>query len=351
MFFTSEHLVNSSCKVDIKPGYRTDHSAVTLTIVIVNERRGPGLWKFNDSLLEDDCYSNLVKSVIVDTLKQYAVPGYTDDFISNPQNFADIQLAISMKLFYETLLMMIRGETIRYSKRKARNFQAEEEVAIANINRLREKFSQTGEEADAKQLVEAQNILEKIREPKVMGLITRSRVRWYDEGEKCSKYFLSLEKSNSMRKSVSFLQVNGEVLSEKKEIIHVFSKHYADKYGEREEASESGIDEYLRRNIKKTLCEEQKRKLDEPISTGELKEALMAMKKGKSPGSNGFTASFFKHFWDYLGSFLFRSFQQSTEEGSLSVTQREAIITLIPKTGRSPDTVGGWRPISLFNID
>ena len=28
------------------------------------------------------------------------------------------------------------------------------------------------------------------------GAILRSKVRWYEEGEKCSKYFLSLEKRN-----------------------------------------------------------------------------------------------------------------------------------------------------------
>ena len=77
----------------------------------------------------------------------------------------------------------------------------------------------------------------------------------------------------------------------------------------------------------------------------------MVMKSGKSPGSNGFTAGFFKHFWDFLGIFLFRVFQLSVEEGSFPSTLREAIVTLIPKAGKSSDTIKGWRPISLLNVD
>lgn len=43
-------------KVDINPGYRTDHSLVILNLGISESRRGRGFWKFNQSLLHDGAY-------------------------------------------------------------------------------------------------------------------------------------------------------------------------------------------------------------------------------------------------------------------------------------------------------
>ena len=247
--------------------------------------------------------------------------------------------------------MLIRGETVKYSKRRARKRREEEQVAVININKLRETFAASGKETDANSLTLAQKQLEKIREPKIQGLITRSRVRWYDEGEKCSKFFLSLEKGNGKRKSIQMLRDNGQILSKKKDIISRFTQHISKRYNANASDNNSSAEEYLKNNIKNKLSGEQKQKLEEPISMLELTAALKSMKKGKSPGSNGFTASFFKHFWDYLGIFLFRSLQQSITEGSFSQTLREAMITLIPKTGKPLDTLKGWRPISLLNVD
>ena len=75
------------------------------------------------------------------------------------------------------------------------------------------------------------------------------------------------------------------------------------------------------------------------------------MKKGKSPGTNGFTAEFFKHFWDVLGVFLFRAIQEGIQKQRSLISHREGVITLIPKQGKPKDSLKGWRPISLLNVD
>ena len=95
MFFTSKHLTNQIRYANIETGYRTDHCAVSVTLASYNQERGPGLWKFNDSLLEDENYSKLIKTVIIDAIQQYAIPVYTKEYISNPQNFEHIQFTIS----------------------------------------------------------------------------------------------------------------------------------------------------------------------------------------------------------------------------------------------------------------
>ena len=60
-FLVSEEnfeFVYDNCVVS---GYRTDHSGTTLKLKFNNNERGKGYWKFNDSLLKDNEYIQIVK--------------------------------------------------------------------------------------------------------------------------------------------------------------------------------------------------------------------------------------------------------------------------------------------------
>ena len=109
--------------------------------------------------------------------------------------------------------------------------------------------------------------------------------------------------------------------------------------------------EYVRKNVRRKLSNMQKHALDAPLSLSELHMALMKMKKGKSPGTNGFTSDFFRHFWDVLGVFLFRACKEGLQNKTLINSHRESVVTLIPKQGKPHDSIKGWRPISLLNVD
>ena len=74
------------------------------------------------------------------------------------------------------------------------------------------------------------------------------------------------------------------------------------------------------------------------------------MKNCKSPGSDGFTAEFFKFFWLQLGSFVAISLNDGFRKGELSTTQKEGVIICIPKGDKSKDLIKNWRPISLLNV-
>ena len=55
------------------------------------------------------------------------------------------------------------------------------------------------------------------------------------------------------------------------------------------------------------------------------------MKNNKSPGSDGYTVEFFKLFWKDLSHYLIRAINFNFELKLLSTTQREGLITCIPK--------------------
>ena len=93
-FFVSDEMLNSLTDVEIMPGYRTDHNAVTLSLQ-GKQKRGNGTWKFNISHLNDDAYIKAVKTCITQTLKQYPVPVYDSNAYNDHKNYEPIQLVIS----------------------------------------------------------------------------------------------------------------------------------------------------------------------------------------------------------------------------------------------------------------
>ena len=77
----------------------------------------------------------------------------------------------------------------------------------------------------------------------------------------------------------------------------------------------------------------------------------MSMKSNKSPGKDGLTIEFYKTFWSHLKNPLFESVKYSKIHGSLSISQRQAIIKLLEKTEKDKRYIQNWRPISLLNVD
>ena len=54
-------------------------------------------------------------------------------------------------------------------------------------------------------------------------------------------------------------------------------------------------------------------------------------------------------FWKDIGIYLLRSINEGFKKGELSVTQKQGIITCIPKGDKQKQFLKNWRPISLLN--
>ena len=81
-----------------------------------------------------------------------------------------------------------------------------------------------------------------------------------------------------------------------------------------------------------------------------MARVLKNMQNDKSPGPDGFTTNFYKFFFKDIGDFLVRSINYGFMTGSLSVTQRQGVITCIPKEGKPKRFLKNWRPITVLNV-
>lgn len=72
---------------------------------------------------------------------------------------------------------------------------------------------------------------------------------------------------------------------------------------------------------------------------------------GKSPGPDGFGNDFYKKFSNLLVPHFNKMFGQAFDNGKVPQTMIEAIVTLIPRTGKDLEEVSSYRPISLLITD
>lgn len=101
-------------------GYKSDHDIVTIDLQISKYKRGRGYWKFNNSLLKETEYVNIIHTVINNTRDTYAATPYNTQNVDNVHP-NDIHWQISDRLYLETLLMNIRGKTISYASWRKKN--------------------------------------------------------------------------------------------------------------------------------------------------------------------------------------------------------------------------------------
>ena len=222
-FLVSESLLQDLSCADIVSGYRSDHSIVTLGIRKEEEPRKRQYWKFNNSLLYDKNFINVVKDTIISVKKQYMLPIYNPDNLEHISD-EDITFIINDQLFFETLLMELRGKSISYASFKKKVENELESKLIQEISNLESKEVLDDEEIIL--LGNKKTELESIRNKKIQGMIIRSRQQWIHKGEKPTSYFCNLENRNFTAKHMNFLEKDDNSLIFENEAIVEETKNF-----------------------------------------------------------------------------------------------------------------------------
>jgi len=347
-FLVSSNLMDQITAVTIKPGYRSDHSLVTIKLKLSNHTKGPGLWKFNNSLLYDQIYVEEIKQCINDTLRRYKEPNCVGEDAKN------WDFRINDKLLFETLKLEIRGKTIAYASAVKKQRAKEEKDLELNVTRMHDNHIDNPTLQNLQDLENAQKDLKTHREQNINGIIMRSKAKWNLLGERCSKYFCNLEKKHYTQKLIpNLIDNDGNELDKLPDILKEQSIFYEKLYSSKNPRMDEQSKHIFFPEDKRvqSLSVDEKSNLEHEITIEESYEVLKNMKKDKSPGSDGFTVEFYTHFWDDLKTFIVRSFKDSFENNLLSNSQRLGVITCLPKPGKPKEYLKNWRPITLLNVD
>ncbi len=324
----SDCLLPSVCSCNISPCAISDHSAVSLDFKLESSRRrGSSHWHFNNSLLENREYTDSIFLF----LKQWH---------SQKSNYGNICTWWDVgKCHIKTLSQMfgckmadIKRQTFKNLNEKIEQLQSSPELSPDTQQVLREQ----------------RNALRSLYEQEARGALIRARFMLANEVDASSSYFFGMEKSSAMGKRLSKIRLpNGTVTDTPSEINSHVRDFYANLY--RRVNTEEGSGERIFHNIP-TLDPCDAEDCDRPLSIEELDVAVKQLSHNKSPGLDGLTPEFYQFFWPALKTDLLSVFNESILSGSLPVSCRRAVITLLPKKGDLLD-IANWRPVSLLNTD
>ena len=236
-----------------------------------NSERGRGYWKMNVSLLQEQKF--------IDGINQEIQICSESMSQKNPVEK------------WEILKTRIKKFAVKYS----RDRKSENALIIGylseTVNEYESRMPLTKEE---------DNLLQNIREDledklfeKAKGQIFRSKVRWYEEGEKNSKYFFSLEKAKYNAKTCyKLLSEAGQEITNQEEILETQKNYYQELYQQDIDVQFNLVNTY---NIK--VPEGIKQEQNNQLTEVDLQEAIKGMKNSKTPGEDGIPADFYKVFW------------------------------------------------------
>ena len=146
--------------------------------------------------------------------------------------------------------------------------------------------------------------MQAIYEEKGRAAIFRSKCRWVEKGEQPTKYFFNLEKRNYNRKTITELQTDDNEIVQEDKILETIEKFYKDLYSPKITVSQMNFDEFIEDIEIPKLDNEEKNELQGLFTLEECKKVLETFKNNKSPGEDGFTAEFYKHVFDLVGTDL-----------------------------------------------
>ncbi|MCU7801456.1 MAG: hypothetical protein KZQ70_15325, partial [gamma proteobacterium symbiont of Lucinoma myriamae] len=144
---------------------------------------------------------------------------------------------------------------------------------------------------------------------------------------------------------------NGDIIYDQSQILEETKNFYSSLYKNKDDEIQNvDMEIYLADFIVPKLSQEEALSLEGYLTLSEATYTLKNMSNNKSPGSDGFSSEFFKVFWRYLGHFVIRSLNSGFQKGELSITQKEGIITCVPKDNKPKELLKNWRPITLLNV-
>ena len=329
-FLISRFLCEQVISCEICPCVFSDHDFVFLELNLhTASRRGPGVWKFNNSLLKEEKFCSSVSDLI-------------EHFLRFRSSFS------SDLVLWDRLKLEIKMFTINYSRERWRHLSWEKIATTNRLSFLKRRFA-AGCQSVKTEIRELETYLNQLFARQLEGSKIRSRAKWLEEGEVPSRYFFRLQNERYVKAFVSSVfDASGNEVSSLPEIIEAHTAFYSSLF------SRGNIDLDAQRDlfshVSSRLSDSEQASCEGPLTLAEASEALRLSNRNKSPGPDGLSVEFYACFWDKLGTLLVDVFNQGLERGDLPNSMKASVTRLVHKKDDKRD-LKNWRPISLLNVD
>lgn len=308
----------------------SDHAVFSFSLYVGTRGRGGGIWCLNTSLLKEETYKELIINCVKEKMSEQAVER-------------------NVGLWWESVKDKIKQISIKYSKRRHFMRKRKEEE-------LKEKIAKELEmvESDPRHnlevLLKLQNELHEYEKTECQGAIIRSKAQYAIEGEKCTSFFLSMEKQKQKGNYIEELEnAKGELVNDLVGVLETAESFYRNLF--KKDVLENECVRKVTEMVKVKISENEKKACDEDITNVEIRDAIANSQLNKSPGSDGLPNEFYKTFVDILAPILLRVYKFMEKEQVVPESMSMGVVTILYKKRGSKLKLENYRPLSLLNTD
>ena len=309
----------------------TDHKALTFQFLINIPPRGPGYWKLNTKLLDDNDYCEQITKIITDTYNDPTMYKYSNS------------------LKWDIMKTKIKEFSIKKGVEKARerrNELSQLENELKEIDKI-----QILDDETLLRKTQIQNRLDEIYTDIANGAQVRARLEQIQGSECNTAFYKGVENSRQTRNVIeSLIDKDGTETSNQHEILKLMGDFYKNLYtsssiGDKE--IETFLDTITFEHI---LTDKQKEQIEGMPTQEELIDAIHNLKINKSPGTDGIPVLFYKKFWNDLKTPYLNMINECFATGILPSSTKTSVLSLLYKTDNRK-LLPNYRPLSLTNYD
>ena len=323
--FVSENILRAIKKYDtLWDLVKSDHAAISLKIDFDSDiRRGKSYPKLNASDIGSKYNKDELRKEIVNSIQ--SIPTHW-----NPHQKLDF------------IKMVIRTKTLelRYKDKISDDLLANLKLELEYLKTLPQLNND-----QANMFNELRSMVYAEEEKQAEKLRVMAGVKWREEGERSSKFFLNAVTANRASSTLDYLATNQGNINDINLIVDHAKEFYRSLYSRRDCQP---VDNFYRHCPK--IDDQANADLSKDITIENLKEALKSC-KDSTPGLDGIPYSFYKVYGELLLPIIIEAWEYSNVIGHVPESQSLSVISLIPKAGKDKHELKNWRPISISSCD
>nr|GEU46509.1 RNA-directed DNA polymerase, eukaryota [Tanacetum cinerariifolium] len=154
----------------------------------------------------------------------------------------------------------------------------------------------------------------------------KAKVKWAIEGDENLKFFHGIINKRRAQLAIRGVFVNDVWHTEPSLVKDSFLDHFANRF---KQPASTRLK--LNMSLPNCLSSDQTDDLDRNITNDEIRAAVWDCGENKSPGPDGYTFEFFRHFWEHIGLDFCIAVNCFFERGSFPRGCNPSFIALIPK--------------------
>ncbi|GJW27888.1 RNA-directed DNA polymerase, eukaryota [Tanacetum coccineum] len=174
--------------------------------------------------------------------------------------------------------------------------------------------------------LEILNKIHQVQKNQASEISQKAKIKWAIEGDENVKFFHGILNKKRSQSQIRGVMANGVWIDDPVKVKDEFLMHFRSRF-DKPLLNRALLD----LNFTNSLTNEQKEDLEQDITKEEVKRAVWDCGVDKSPGPDGFSFYFYRHFWSMIEDDVFGAVEYFFINGDIPKGCNSNFIALIPK--------------------